>query len=158
LPMDYRFWTDSQDLLKIREDKVAPIDRAIQLGEKYGIHINLGLHRAPGYCILDTMDEALTGIHVTKEKSSVFTDPKMLDAFVYQWTYFAGRYKGVPSEKLSFNLVNEPIVTPAPAQMEELKKAGKLKPEGLLQRRIRAEPRGRLHPRCPRGHRSHYKA
>ena len=56
---------------------------------------------APGYCILDTMDEALTGIHVTKEKSSVFTDPKMLDAFVYQWTYFAGRYKGVPSEKLS---------------------------------------------------------
>jgi endoglucanase len=132
LPMDYRFWTDSQDLLKIREDKVAPIDRAIQLGEKYGIHINLGLHRAPGYCILDTMDEALTSIHVTKEKSSVFTDPKMLDAFVYQWTYFAGRYKGVPSEKLSFNLVNEPIVTPAPAQMEELKKAGKLKPEDFF--------------------------
>jgi hypothetical protein len=24
LPRDYRFWTDSQDLLKIREDKVAP--------------------------------------------------------------------------------------------------------------------------------------
>ena len=115
LPMDYRFWTDSQDLLKIREDKVAPIDRAIQPGERYGIHINLGLHRAPAYCILDTMDEALTGIHVTKEKSSVFTDPKMLDAFVYQWTYFTGRYKGVPREKLSFNLVNEPIVTPAPA-------------------------------------------
>ena len=38
-----------------------------------------------------------------------------LDAFVYQRTYFAGHYKGVPSEKLSFNLVNEPIVTPAPA-------------------------------------------
>jgi hypothetical protein len=103
------------------------------------------------------MDEALTGIHVTKEKSSVFTDPKMLDAFVYQWIYFAGRYKGIPSEKLSFNLVNEPIVTPAPAQMEELKEAGKLKPEGLLQPRIRAEPRGRLHPRCPRGHRTDYK-
>src|ERR1700746_71419 len=30
LPMDYRFWTDSQDLLKIHEDKVAPIDRAIK--------------------------------------------------------------------------------------------------------------------------------
>jgi len=47
-------------------------------------------------------------------------------------TYFAGRYKGVPSEKLSFNLVNEPIVTPAPAQMEALKKAGKLKPEDFF--------------------------
>jgi endoglucanase len=99
LPMDYRFWTDSQDLLKIREDKVAPIDRAIQLGEKYGIDINLGLHRAPGYCILDTMDEALIGIRVTKEKSSIFTDPKMLDAFVCQWTYLVGRYNGVASRK-----------------------------------------------------------
>jgi hypothetical protein len=92
------FWTDSQDLLKIREDKVAPIDRAIQLGEKYGIHINLGLHRAPGYCILDTMDEALTGIHVTKEKSSVFTDPKMLDAFVYSGPISPAATKEYPAK------------------------------------------------------------
>ena len=132
LPMDYRFWTDSENLLKIHEDKVIPIDRAIKLGEKYGIHVNICLHRAPGYCILDTMDEALTGIHVTKEKSSVFSDPKMLEAFVYQWTYFADRYKGISSDKLSFNLVNEPIVLPPPAEMEELKKAGKLKPEDFF--------------------------
>ena len=126
LPMDYRFWTDSQDLLKIREDKVVPIDRAIRLGEKCGVHVNLCLHRAPGYSILDTLDEAVTGIHVTKEKSSLFADPKMLDAFVHQWTYFADRYKGISSEKLSFNLVNEPIVTPTAVEMEELNKA---KPE-----------------------------
>jgi endoglucanase len=132
LPMDYRFWTDPQDLLKIREDKVVPIDRAIRLGEKYGIHVNLCLHRAPGYCILDTMDEALTGIHITKEKSSVYTDPKMMDAFVYQWTYFADRCKGISSEKLSFNLVNEPIVIPTSGEMEELKKAGKGKPQDLF--------------------------
>lgn len=132
LPMDYRFWTDPQDLLKIHDDKVVPIDRAIKLGEKYGIHVNVCLHRAPGYCILDTMDEALTGIHVTKEKSSVFSDPKMLEAFVYQWAYFADRYKGISSEKLSFNLVNEPIVLPSPAEMEELKKAGKLNPEDFF--------------------------
>ena len=124
LPMDYRFWTDFQDFFKIREEKVVPIDRAIRLGEKYGIHINVSLHRAPGYCILDTLDEALTGIHITKEKSSVFADPKMLDAFVYQWTYFADRYKGIPSEKLSFNLVNEPIVTPTTTEIEEVKKVG----------------------------------
>jgi hypothetical protein len=123
LPMDYRFWTDSQDLLKIREDKVAPIDRAIRLGEKYGVHVNLCLHRTPGYSILDTLDEAVTGIHVTKEKSSLFADPTMLDAFVHQWTYFADRYKGISSEKLSFNLVNEPIVIPTAPEMEELKKA-----------------------------------
>lgn len=132
LPMDYRFWTDSQDLLKIREDKVVPIDRAIRLGEKYGIHVNLCLHRAPGYCILDTLDEAVTGIHVTKERSSLFADPKMLDAFVYQWTYFADRYKGISSEKLSFNLVNEPMVTPTAAEMEELKKTNKTESQNFL--------------------------
>lgn len=132
LPMDYRFWTDSQDFFKIQEDKVVPIDRAIRLGEKYGVHINLCLHRAPGYCILDTMDEAFTGIHITKEKSSVFSDPKMRDAFVYQWAYFADRYKGISSEKLSFNLVNEPVVTPNSTEIEELKKAGKFTPGNVF--------------------------
>ena len=63
LPMDYRFWTDPADFFKIREDKVEPIDRAIRLGEKYGVHVNVCLHRAPGYCILDIMEEKLTGIH-----------------------------------------------------------------------------------------------
>jgi endoglucanase len=115
LPMDYRFWTDPNDLLKIHDDKIEPIDRAIRLGEKYGVHVNICLHRAPGYCILDTMNEALTGIHITKEKTSVYTDPHTLDAFVHQWVYFAERYKGIPNERLSFNLVNEPLVLPPPA-------------------------------------------
>lgn len=132
LPMDYRFWTDPQDLLKINEEKVAPIDRAIKLGEKYGIHVNVCLHRAPGYCILDTMDESLTGIHITKEKSSVFTDQKMLDAFVYQWSYFAHRYKGISREKLSFNLVNEPLIMPSGEEIEQLKKAGKSSPADIF--------------------------
>jgi endoglucanase len=132
LPMDYRFWTDPQDLHKIHENKVAPIDRAIKLGEKYGIHVNICVHRAPGYCILDTMDESLTGIHITKEKSSVFSDPKMLDAFVYQWSYFARRYKGIASNKLSFNLVNEPLIMPSAEEIEQLKKAGKSSPADIF--------------------------
>jgi endoglucanase len=43
--MDYRFWTSS-DLFTITEKKVEPIDRAIRLGEKFGVHVNLCLHRA----------------------------------------------------------------------------------------------------------------
>lgn len=108
LPMDYRFWTDPKDLLKINEKGVEPIDRAIKLGEKYGVHVNISLHRAPGECCLDTMDYAATQIHVTPEKTSVYTDQATQDAFVYQWVYFAERYKGISNEKLSFNLVNEP--------------------------------------------------
>jgi len=121
LPMDYRFWTDPNDLMKINEKKVEPIDRAIRLGEKYGIHVNICLHRAPGECILDGMDEALTGIHITEEKTSVYDDPHTLEAFVHQWTYFAQRYRGTRNERLSFNLVNEPRVRPTAAETAELK-------------------------------------
>ncbi|HJS98157.1 MAG TPA: cellulase family glycosylhydrolase [Terriglobales bacterium] len=123
LPMDYRFWTSS-DLFTITEKKVEPIDRAIRLGEKFGVHVNLCLHRAPGLCILDTMDEKLTGIHVTKEKTDVFTDLHTFDAFVHQWTYFADRYKGISSKHLSFNLVNEPIVLPNAAELAEMRRHG----------------------------------
>ncbi len=126
LPMDYRFWT-APDLFTIDLKKVEPIDRAIRLGEKYGVHVNVCLHRAPGLCILDTMDEKLTGIRITKEKTSVFYDPHTLDAFVHQWTFFADRYKGIPSTRLSFNLVNEPIVTPDAAEVAEIEKHGRLK-------------------------------
>jgi endoglucanase len=124
LPMDYRFWTDSHDPFKIHEESVVPIDRAIRLGEKYGIHVNVCLHRAPGFCVLDTLDEALTGIHITKEKTSVYADANTQDAFIYQWTYFADRYKGISSDKVSFNLVNEPLDLPVATKIG---KAGEIK-------------------------------
>jgi endoglucanase len=133
LPMDYRSWT-ATDLFTINEKQIEPIDRAVRLGEKYGIHINICLHRAPGLCILDTMDEKLTGITVTKEKTDVFTDSHTLDAFVHQWTFFANRYKGIPSQQLSFNLVNEPIVLPNAAELAELQHRGPIKTADFFDR------------------------
>ncbi len=126
LPMDYRFWT-APDLFTINEKQVEPIDRAVRLGEQYGIHVNVCLHRAPGLCILDTMNEKLTGIAITKEKTNVFTDQHTFDAFIHQWTYFADRYKGISSQRLSFNLVNEPIVLPSEAELAEMRKNGATK-------------------------------
>lgn len=109
LPMDYRLWTDSADLLNIREKDIEPIDRVIKLGEKYGVHINICLCRAPGEWIQDDAVASVTGIRQEPEKTSVYTDAHTLDAFVHQWAYFAERYKGIPSKSLSFNLVNEPL-------------------------------------------------
>jgi len=133
LPMDYRFWTDPNDLMKIHEQKVEPIDRAIRLGEKYGIHVNICLHRAPGYCQLDQQDPAigmirkadlergnLSSVHITVEETNLFQDLQALEAFVYQWTFFAQRYKGISSERLSFNLVNEPLPPMTHAEREAL--------------------------------------
>ncbi|HUJ95725.1 MAG TPA: cellulase family glycosylhydrolase [Terriglobales bacterium] len=125
LPMDYRFWT-APDLFTINEKKVEPIDRAVRLGEKYGVHVNVCLHRAPGECILDTMNESLTGIHISKEKTSVYDDSKTLDAFVHQWSFFAKRYKGISNDRVSFNLVNEPFEIPTPAEQKQL---DQMKPE-----------------------------
>src|SRR6516162_5769475 len=80
LPMDYRFWTDASDLMKIDERKVEPIDRAVRLGERYGVHVNVSLHRAPGECILDGMNQKLVGIHIVEEPARVYRDQRMLDA------------------------------------------------------------------------------
>lgn len=109
LPMDYRFWTAPDDPMKIVEKGVEPVDRAIRLGEKYGIHVNIGLHRAPGFCILDGNDDRASGIRITREKLNLYRDQAALDAFVHQWAHFARRYKGISNAKLSFNLLNEPI-------------------------------------------------
>jgi endoglucanase len=38
----------------------------------------------------------------------LWTDEKALDAFAFQWGQFAKRYKGIPSQRVSFDLLNEP--------------------------------------------------
>lgn len=138
LPTDYRFWTASDDLTKIDERKVTKIDRAIRLGEQYGIHINLCLHRAPGLCILDDMDTAISGIRVTPETTNLFDDSHALEAFVYQWTYFAKRYQGISGDHLSFNLVNEPMYRPAQEQKRKLLDSLKEKPQEEIAQAIEA--------------------
>lgn len=125
IPMDYRFWTDANDVMKIYERKVEPIDRAVRLGDKYGVHVNISLHRAPGFCVLDELDPVLTGIHITPEKSSIFSDPTMMEAFIQQWTFFANRYKGIPSDRLSFNLINEAYLPLTAAEKDRVKGGGK---------------------------------
>jgi endoglucanase len=137
LPMDYRFWTDPNDPMKIDERKTEPIDRAVRLGEKHGVHVNISLHRAPGFCILDGMDPVATGIHVTPEKTSFYDDRHTLDAFIHQWTFFARRYKGISNERVSFNLVNEPIPHLTPNERAELAESLKNQP-GAIQREIAA--------------------
>lgn len=139
LPMDYRFWTAQHDLLQIDDRKVEPIDRAIRLGEQFGIHICVSLHRAPGFCILDDNDASITGIHVTRETKSLFRDEQMLGAFVHQWSYFAARYKGISPERLSFNLVNEPIYRATPEERTQWTGTNAGDSQAVIDKTIRAE-------------------
>jgi endoglucanase len=51
LPMDYRCWTDPNDPYKADEKVLAEIDLAVEMGRKHKVHVDLALHRAPGYTV-----------------------------------------------------------------------------------------------------------
>ncbi len=97
LPLDYRIWIKDNDWNKINEEELKEIDRAIEYGKKYNIHVCLNFHRAPGYTV-----------NTPKEPKSLWTDPEALEACAKHWAMFAKRYKGIPNRNLSFNLLNEP--------------------------------------------------
>ncbi|MGD8239434.1 MAG: cellulase family glycosylhydrolase, partial [Armatimonadota bacterium] len=107
IPMDYWLWVDSDwqttrtldpdDVFKIKESTLEQVDRTVELGRTYGLHVNLNFHRAPGYCINNR----------EREPFVLWSDARAEDAFVHHWDVFAKRYKGISSAELSFNLVNE---------------------------------------------------
>jgi endoglucanase len=107
IPMDYWFWTDAdwrasrklepEDTMKIRESALAPVDRIVELGPKFGLHVSLNFHRAPGYCINNP----------EREPFVLWSDSRAEDAFVHHWDVVARRYRAIPDTDLSFNLLNE---------------------------------------------------
>lgn len=103
LPLSYWIWGKPTDWTYINDEPLTQIDRAIDLGKQYGIHINLNFHRIPGYCINQR----------ELEPADLFTDhapaqARALQAACYHWAHFARRYKSVPNSQLSFDLINEP--------------------------------------------------
>ena len=97
LPMDYRCWTDKSDPYKLDEQVLKQIDQAVEFGRKHGVHVDLNLHRAPGYTVAQP-----------PEKLNLWTEEEAQKQFDFQWSQFARRYRGIPSAQLSFDLVNEP--------------------------------------------------
>ena len=99
LPLDYRIWTTEDG--GRREAPLRELDQALAWAHARGIHVMICLHRAPGHRInppaepLDLWGEG-PGSDLARRQ------------FADQWRMFAERYKGVPSEQLSFNLMNEP--------------------------------------------------
>jgi endoglucanase len=97
LPLDYRIWTESDNPYRLKEAELREIDRAVQFGEKHGIHVMLNFHRAPGYTVASP-----------PEPLNLWKDEEAQRLCIHHWTQFAKRYKGKPSRQLSFNLFNEP--------------------------------------------------
>ena len=97
LPMDYRVWIEGDDWTAFDECALEEIDQAVAWGKEYGIHIWINFHRAPGYTVASPPEE-----------TSLWTDPEAERVCALHWAMFARRYRGVPNERLAFNLFNEP--------------------------------------------------
>lgn len=97
LPMSYHCWASPDDWLNLQEPVLKQIDQAVEFGRQHGIHTNLNLHRAPGYCV-----------NPPKEPLDLWRDEKALEACAYHWAHFAKRYKGISNANVSFDLLNEP--------------------------------------------------
>ncbi len=99
LPMTYKWWVRDGDPHQLDEEKFAPIDQAVEWAVRYGLHISLNMHHAPGYCINPP---------IVPEPFRLWTDQAALDCFHLHWQAFARRYRHIGPETLSFNLINEP--------------------------------------------------
>ena len=97
LPMSYRCWTAKDDWLKLQEPALKEVDQAVEMGRRHGVHTNLNLHRAPGYCV-----------NPPAEPLDLFKDAAALDACAAHWGHLAKRYQGIPNAHVSFDLLNEP--------------------------------------------------
>ena len=112
IPMDYRIWIKSGDWNNIDETMIKRIDSVIGYGIKYDIHICLNFHRAPGFTVASP-----------SETTDLWTDAEPQEVFAMMWAYLAARYKNIPNEYLSFNLVNEPPDISEEVYVKVVKKA-----------------------------------
>jgi len=98
IPTDYRFWIQDFEYLKPDASVFEYFDAYLKACGSRGLHMSLNIHRGPGYCINNN----------EIERDNLWTDQIAQEGFVFQWETFARRYKGIPGEALSFDLLNEP--------------------------------------------------
>ena len=115
LPLSYWAWSSPQDWSAIDESALGPIDQAIAWGKRYGIHINLCLHRIPGYSVNRRELEPFQLFESTPDSMA-----RALEAATHHWRVFAQRYKEIPAAQLSFDLLNEPPFMPDQSRYVEV--------------------------------------
>jgi endoglucanase len=96
--LNYRLWTQGTELCSVDEAGLAKVDRIVELGRKHGIHVSLDMHRGPGKWEVPPREPPL----------NLWRDQVAVEAFAFHWGLLAKRYQGIPSGRLSFDLLNEP--------------------------------------------------
>jgi endoglucanase len=97
IPLSYWCWSTPQNPAVIDPAKLKPVIDVVAMGRRHGVHVNLNLHRIPGYCV-----------NPPREPAVLWTDPAMQSAAVAQWSHLAEVFADAPASTLSFDLINEP--------------------------------------------------
>lgn len=87
-----------EQTVKFDEEAIEIVEKTVYTATKYGLHVSLNLHRAPGFCIN-------AGFH---EPFNLWEDEEAQLAFYEHWAMWSKRFKTVSPDLLSFDLVNEP--------------------------------------------------
>lgn len=98
LPVSYLCWTSPKNWRRIDHSQIEHLAQAVAWGQRYGLHIDLGFHRIPGFSVHKGVSEPF----------DLFRDAEALDAACHQWRILAERFADVDGQTLSFNLFNEP--------------------------------------------------
>lgn len=85
-------------VLNFNENAVQEIEKLVFLANKHGMHVSLNLHRVPGFCINAGFSEPY----------NLWKDAEAQQALYAHWGMWAKRFKNVPAQRLSFDLINEP--------------------------------------------------
>ena len=96
LPVRYDRWIVGNDPFAIDDNRMEWLDEGVRLGEKYGLHVCLNMHRAPGFSV-----SGFDG-----EPFKLFQDDAAAECFALHWETLARRYRA--QSNMSLNLLNEP--------------------------------------------------
>lgn len=97
VPLDARLYFDMDDPAQVRLDRLLNLDDLISWCAKFGIHLCPDMHFGFGF----TTDEDDTN-------DTIWENEEEQRIFIAFWDLLANRYQDVPSNLLSFNLINEP--------------------------------------------------
>jgi len=86
------------DVYHIDEKEVDNVQSLVEMAGKYGLHVSLNLHRAPGFCVNAGFNEPY----------NLWQDKAAQEAFYFHWGMWAKRFAGLTPNQISFDLVNEP--------------------------------------------------
>lgn len=107
-PIAYPYYLDidhsknitPDDVYKISTKRTDQIAQLVYHAQKNGLHACVNLHRAPGFCINAGFNEPY----------NLWKDEEAQKAFAHHWKFWATTFKSSATNKISFDLLNEPCV------------------------------------------------